>query len=165
MADKIKLKLDKRSLAGRKVKQLRRQGILPANIYGKGIKSLAVQLPTKDFKAAFDRAGETNIVELMVNKETKPRPVLITNIHIHPVTGDYLHVDLYQVDLTKKVTVDIPIELTGEAPAVAQGGVLLQLLDEISVEALPTDLPDKFDIDVSKLSQIGQGISLKGDQS
>lgn len=161
MTAKIKLKLKKRTLTGRKLKALRRQGILPANIYGKDIKSLAVQLPVQEFKSAFDQAGETNIVELKVHQEAKPRPALITNIHLHPVTGSYLHADFHQVDLTKKVTVDIPIQLVGEAPAVAKGGVLLQLLNEISVEALPNDLPDKFTVDISQLNQIGQGISLK----
>lgn len=161
MPDKIKLQVAKRKITGRKVRQLRQQGILPANIYGKDIKSLAVQLPTKDFKAAYTQVGETNILEVTVDKDTKSRPVLIHNVHFHPVTDDFLHADFYQVDLTKKVTVNIPIELKGEAPAVSKGGVLFQLLNETEVEALPTDLPDKFAIDISKLEEIGQGISLK----
>jgi large subunit ribosomal protein L25 len=161
MADKIKLKVSPRSVLGRKVKKLRREGSLPANIYGRGIKSLAVQLPVKDFKAAHAQAGETGIIQVVVDKEAKARSVLIHNVHRHPVTDDYLHVDFHQVDLTKKVSVNIPIELVGEAPAVSKGGVLLQLLDEIEVEALPADLPEKFTIDVSQLEEIGQSISLK----
>ena len=159
--DKIKLSVIKRDLTGRKVKKLRREGVLPGNIYGKDVKSLAVQVPAKDFKAAFDQAGETGIIELKVDKETKARPALIHNVHLHPVTDELLHVDFHQVDLTKKVTVDIPIELTGEAPGVNKGGVLVQVLDEIEVEALPTDLPDKFVLDVSTLEEIGQGLTLK----
>ena len=161
MPDKIKIKVNKRSVTGRKVKKLRRDGILPANIYGKDIKSLAVKLSVKDFQKVFDKSGETSIIELSVDKETKTRPVLVHNIHRHPVSGDFLHADFYQVDLTKKVAVDIPIELSGEAPAVSKGGVLIQLLDEVKVEALPTDLPDKFTIDISKLEKIGEGISLQ----
>ena len=161
MSDKINLKVTKRKVTGRKVKQLRQEKIIPANIYGKNIKSLAVQAPLKDFHQAFKQAGETGIVNLTVTGETKSRPTLIHNIHRHPVTDYYLHADFYQVDLTKKVTVDIPIELTGEAPAISKGGVLIQLRDEVKVEALPTDLPSKFEIDVSKLEEIGQGISLK----
>lgn len=161
MSDKIRLKVSPRSLLGRKVKKLRREGSLPANIYGRGIKSLAVQLPVKDFKAAHTQVGETGIIEVVVDKETKTRSVLIHNVHRHPVTDDYLHVDFHQVDLTKKVSVNIPIELVGEAPAVSKGGVLLQLLDEIEVEALPADLPEKFTIDVSQLEEIGQSINLK----
>jgi len=161
MTDKIKLKVTKRKITGRKVKQLRREGILPANIYGKDVKSLAVELPTKDFKQVFQKAGETSIIEITVDKETKTRPVLVHNIHLHPVTDEFLHADFHQVDLTKKVTVDIPIELLGIAPAVSKGGILLQVMDEVEVEALPTDLPDKFEIDISKLEEIGQAISLK----
>jgi large subunit ribosomal protein L25 len=161
MSDKIKLQVTQRSLTGRKIKKLRQKGILPANIYGKDIKSLSIELPLKDFKAAFAQAGETSIIELLVDKETKPRPVLIHNVHLHPVTDAFLHADFHQVDLTKKVTVNIPIELKGEAPAVSKGGVLLQLIDEVEVEALPTDLPDKFELEVSKLEEIGQSISLK----
>lgn len=161
MPDVIKLKVDLRKITGRKVKQLRRDQILPGNIYGKGTKSVAVQLPLKDFKPVFATAGETGIVAISVAKETKPRPVLIHNVHLDPVTDEFLHVDFHQVDLTQKVTVAVPIELIGEAPAVVQGGVLVQLLNEIEVEALPTDLPDKFAVDVSKLETIGQGITLK----
>lgn len=161
MPDKIKLKVQKRKITGRKIRKLRQQGILPGNIYGKDVKSLAVQLPMKDFKTAFNQAGETNIIQISVDKETKARPVLIHNVHLHPVSDEFLHADFHQVDLTKKVTVNIPIKRKGEAPAVSKGGILLQLMDEVEVEALPTDLPDKFEINVSKLEEIGQGISLK----
>jgi len=134
---------------------------LPANIYGKDTKSLSVKLSAKDFHKAYSQVGETGIINLQVDKETKTRPVLIHDPNIHPVTDEILHVDFRQVDLTKKVTVNIPVELVKEAPAVSKGGVLLQLINEIEVEALPADLPDKFTIDVSKLEEIGQGISLK----
>jgi len=161
MSTKIKLTVNKRAVTGRKVKQLRAKGLVPANIYGKGIKSLSVQLPVKDFQTALDKAGETGVIDLTVDKETKSKPVLIHNLHQHPVTDEYLHVDFHQVDLTKKVTVAIPIELTGEAPAVSQGGVQVQLIDEIEVEALPNNLPDKFVLDVSGLDEIGKSLSFK----
>jgi len=161
MSDKIKLTASKRIIVGRKVKKLRKQGVLPGNIYGKDIKSLAIKLSTKDFQKTYSQVGETGIIDLQINKETKTRPVLISDTHVHPVTDEILHIDFHQVDLTKKVTVNIPVELVKEAPAVSKGGVLLQLISEIEVEALPTDLPDKFTINVSKLEEIGQGISLK----
>jgi len=161
MTDKITLKVTTRKITGRKIRNLRKEGILPANIYGKDIKSQTVQLPTKDFKAAFKAAGETSIINLTLDKESKPRPALIQNIHLHPVTDEFLHADFRQVDLTKKVTVDVPLKMIGEAPAVSKGGILLQLMDEVEVEALPSDLPDKFEINVSKLKEIGQTISLK----
>lgn len=161
MSAKLKLKVSSRKNIGRKVKKLRRQGILPANIYGKGTKSLSIQLPLKEFAAAFKQAGETGILELVVDKDTKTRPVLINNVQQHPVTDEILHVDFRQIDLTKTVTVNIPVEIIGIAPAISQGGVLIQLINEIEVEALPADLPDKFTLDISKLEDIGQSLSLK----
>ncbi len=161
MPDKITLKIQKRKVTGRKVKKLRDKGIIPANIYGKDVKSLAVELPVKDFHAAFKQAGETNIIDLMVDKDAKARPVLVSDIHRHPVTDYYLHVDFHQVDLTKKVAVNIPVELKGEAPAVSKGGVLIHQINEVEIEALPADLPDKFELDLSKLEEIGDNYTLK----
>lgn len=161
MADKIKLQVNKRKITGRKVKTLRREGIIPANIYGKDVKSLAIQLPVKEFHKAFKVAGETNIIELKIDKDAKVRSVLVNNIHRHPVTDYYLHIDFHQVDLTKKVTVNIPVELKGDAPAVSKGGVLIHQINEVEVEALPTDLPDQFTLDISKLEDIGQSLTLK----
>jgi large subunit ribosomal protein L25 len=161
MADKLSLKVEPRKVLGRKVSSLRREGILPGNIYGKGVKSLSIQLSSKEFKTIFAEAGETGIVTVDVAKETKTRPALVHNVHLDPVTGEFLHVDLHQVDLTKTVTVNIPIEVEGESPAEVQGGVLVQLLNEIEVEALPADLPDKFIVDATRLTEINQGVSLK----
>src|SRR3990172_275186 len=161
MADKLKLKLEPRKTLGRKVRSLRREGLLPGNIYGKGVKSLSVQTSLKEFQDVFAKAGETTIVELSIAKETKPRPVLIHQVMVDPVSGQFLHADFQQVDLSKAVKVAVPIELTGEAPAVKEGGVLVQLLNEVEVEALPADLPDKFTVDVSGLTEMNQGITLK----
>ncbi len=161
MASAPKLSAKKRTLTGRKVKKLRQQSLLPANVYGKGVKSLAIELPLKEFAAIFKTAGETNIIDLTVDKETKPRPVLIGNVQLDPVTDSFLHVDFRQVDLTKKVVVAVPLELVGEAPAVIRGGILVKLVNELEIEALPKDLPDKVAVDVSGLEEIGQSITLK----
>lgn len=161
MSDKPKLSVDVRKIVGRKVKKLRREGKIPANISGKGIKSLAIEMPVKEFKKIFAKVGETSLIDLEVVKETKTRPVLIHLVQIHPVTDEIQHVDFRQVDLTKKVIVSVPLEIIGVSPAIAQGGVLIQLLSEVEVEALPLDLPEKFSVDVSALETIGQGITLK----
>lgn len=158
---KLTLKAEKRKIFGRKVKKLRQEEILPANLYGKKVKSLALQLNLKDFLAVWSQAGETNIIELAITKEEKIHSVLIHNLQIHPVSDAPLHVDFREIDLKEKVQVVIPIELSGEAPAVNKGGVLVLLLKEIQVEALPTDLPEKFVVDVAKLAEIGQSLSVK----
>ena len=158
----LKLEVEKRKIFGRKVKRLRREGLLPANIYGKKIKSLAVQLSEKDFLGVYKEAGETSIVDLKVKGEKKSRPVLIANLQTDPVTDRPLHVDFHQVVLTEKTTATIPIELSGEAPAVAQKlGILVQQINELEVEALPKDLPEKFVVDTSSLIQVDDAILVK----
>jgi large subunit ribosomal protein L25 len=154
------LKAEKRKVFGRKIKSLRREGILPANIYGKKVKSLAIQFPLKDFEKVYKEAGETGIIEVVVAKNKKP--ALIHNVQVDPVTDLPLHADLLQVDLKEKVTAAVPVELIGEAPAEKQGlGTAVQYLDEIEVEALPTDLPEKFEVGISKLEEVDNAIMVK----
>jgi large subunit ribosomal protein L25 len=156
------LKAEPRTITGRKVKTLRRQGILPANVFGKKIKSLSLQLALQDFTKIADAVGETGLVDLSVQGEDKPRPVLITNVHLDPVTNHPLHADFHQVDLTEPVTANIPVELTGESPAVKEkSAVLITLLDEIEVEALPADLPEKFAVDISGLKEFNDSVLVK----
>lgn len=158
--EKHVLKAAKRTITGRKIKNLRRQGILPANIYGKKLKSQVVQLNEKDFSTVFAKTGETGLVELLVGEEK--HPVLIHNVQYHPVTGAPLHADFLQVDLKEKVTAKVAVVLIGEAPVVKdKTGVLLTILSEIEVEALPADLPDKLEVDISNLSTIDQSIKVE----
>lgn len=156
---KYSLAAEPRSLIGRKVKQLRRSGILPSTIYGKKIKSISVGVKEDDFTKVYQAAGESGLVELAVGKDV--RPVLIHNVQKDPVTGLPLHVEFYQVDLKEKVRAKVPVEITGESPAVKEKqGVLLTILDEIEVEALPTELPEQIVVDVSGLTAVDQEIKV-----
>lgn len=158
----IKIKAQKREITGRKVKQLRSQGLIPANVYGKKIKSLAVSLDKDEFEKAYKKAGETEVVSLLVEGEKEERPILIQNLQVNPVTEESLHVDLRQIILTEKVTAKIPVEIEGEAPATQQKlGILIQTVSEIEIEALPMDLPEKFVVDVSKLVNVGNEVKVK----
>lgn len=162
MAD-IKLKAQKREITGRKVKNLRKEGLIPANVFGKKTKSVSISLKKEDFESVFSQAGETGIMKLTLGGEKEERPVLVQNVQKQPVTGEILHVDLHQIVLTEKVTASIPVELSGEAPAAEQKlGILIQNVSEIEVEALPTDLPERFVVDVSKLENVGDEVTLKG---
>ena len=157
--NKIKLLVEKRKLVGRQVKLLRKDSVLPANIYGRKVKSLAVQVDLKSFLPVLKEAGEAGLVELKVKGEDKIRPVLIHNIQYHSVSDQPLHADFYQVNLKEKVTTKIPVELVGESPAVkSKVGILIQPLSEIEVEALPTDLPEKIEVDISKLENIDDAV-------
>lgn len=157
--EKNTLSATKRTVLGAKVKKMRRDGILPANLYGKKIKSEAIQLFPKDFEKVFAKAGESSLVELLIDK--KIHPVLIHNVQRHPVTDSAIHVDFYQVDLKEKVTTRVPLVFTGESIAVKDKlGVLLTLQTEVEVEALPGDLPDKIEVDISKLAALDQVIKI-----
>jgi len=154
--EKITLKAKSRKLVGRKVKLLRKEGILPANIYGKKIKSESIQISLKEFLDVYKKVGDTGI--LYINE----RPVLVANIQKNPVSDMLLHIDFHQVDLKEKVEAKVPVELIGESPAEKQAiGTVVQYLNEIEVEALPTDLPEKFQIDISKLSEVDQMVHVK----
>lgn len=158
--DKIILKAEKREITGRKVKKLRREGILPGNIYGKKVKSIGIQIAMRDFQEVFGKAGQTGLVELHVDHEK--RPVLIHNLQADPVTDKPIHADFLQVDLKEKVNATVPVELTGESPAEKGGlGTVVLQLSEIDVEALPGDLPDKFVVDISKLTEVDQAVFVK----
>jgi large subunit ribosomal protein L25 len=144
-----------RTVVGRKVKNLRKEGKLPATVYGKNAKSISITISADEFKQVFAKAGETGLIELSVDKVV--HPVLIHSVQVDALTNIPLHIEFHQVDLKEKVHANVSIEHIGESPAVAQKlGVLLSVLDEIEVEALPTDLPEKITVDVSTLLEVNQ---------
>jgi large subunit ribosomal protein L25 len=158
--DKLNLKADKREVFGRKVKSLRRQNILPANIFGRKTDSLAIQVNVKEFEKVFKEAGETGLIEVLV--DGKKKPVLVHDVHTDPVSDAFLHVDFVQVDLKEKIEAQVPVELRGESPAEKQSlGTVVQYEDELTVEALPTDLPDSFEIDISNLENVDDAVQVK----
>lgn len=161
MNQPVALSAKTRQITGSQVKKLRRQGILPANIFGAKVKSQAIELDRITFEKIFAQVGETGLIDLSLDSEKKTRPVLISEIHFHPLTGEFLHVDLHQVDLTQAVTATVPVEMVGEAPAEKEhGGVILLAVNELEVEALPADLPDVITVDISGLTEIGQSIKI-----
>ncbi|MCS7091863.1 MAG: 50S ribosomal protein L25 [Patescibacteria group bacterium] len=158
--NKPKLQALKREIFGRKVKSLREKNIIPANVFGDRDSSLAISVNLKDFRKVYDEVGETGLIDLVIENSTLP--VLINNISFEPVSGKILHIDFRQVNLKEKLTANVPVELIGESPAEKQGlGTVVSYLTEIEVEALPSDLPEKFVIDVSNLSEVDQSIYVK----
>lgn len=156
----LNLNADKRTITGRKVKALRQEGLLPGNVFGKGIKSIAIQINTTDFGEVKKSAGETSIITLMLGSQKLP--VLISNTQVNPVTDEPVHVDLRQVNLKEKVTATVKVELLGESPAQKSGlGTLLHQTTELEVEALPLDLPEKLVLDISKMKEVDQPLTIK----
>ena len=157
---RVTIKVDKRTVLGKKVKRLRRDGILPATIYGKDVKSVSVQVPLKEFDRVYKEVGETGLVELALDSE-KPRPVLIKNVQLEPKSSMLLHTDFYQVNLSEKIKANVPVESVGEPKAVLDKiGILEVPLSEVEVEALPTDLPEKIEVNVVILANTGDQITV-----
>lgn len=153
------LTVEARTILGKQVKKLRREGYLPANIYGKDLASTAVQVKFSDFDPVYKDAGETGLVDVMLDGQR--RPVLIKNIQWNHQTHTPLHADFYQVNLKEKVKSMVPLVVVGEPSAVTEKlGVLLNNLDEVEVEALPEALPENIEVSVAHLAQVGDQITV-----
>lgn len=158
--EQIPLIAEKRLVLGRKVKTLRSQGIIPAHVFGHKVKTEHVQVKATDFHNVFEKVGETGIIALTIGDDK--RPVLVKDTQVHPATDDLLHIDFYQVNLSEKVKVNVPIEFIGESPAVEKKvGLLLTPISEIEIEALPADLPENIEVDISNLAAIDDEIKVK----
>ena len=153
------LKAEDRTVLGKKVKKLRREGFLPGNVYGKGLNSHALQVKLSDFENVYKEAGETGLVDLAYDGKTKP--VLIKNLQMNHATRTLLHVDFYQVNLKEKVKTTVPVVLTGEPKAVTDKiGLLLQTQSDVEIEALPDKLPENIESSVEHLAEIGEQITV-----
>ncbi len=159
--DRLSLQAQERKILGKKVKALRRDGKLPAHVFGKGVEGENVLISTKDFLKTFHEAGETGLIDLKIGTE-KVRPVLVREVQYDPVEGNPIHVDFYQVNLAEKVKVPVPLVLIGEQPESVHLGeaIVLQTLNEVEVEALPTDLVEKIEIDITALKNVDDAITV-----
>lgn len=156
----IILKAKTREITGKKVKQLREENVIPAVLYGHGIKPHNITVDYLDFNRVFEKAGESSLVELEL--EGKKSNVLVHDTQIDPMSGRFSHIDFFQVNMKEEVETEIPLEFIGEAPAVKElGGVLIKSLDAVTVKCLPTDLPEKFEIEIAKLATFDDVIAVK----
>jgi len=153
-----KLIAEKRTVLGKKVKKLRREGITPGNVYGKNIKSQAIQVNTKEFTDVYSEVGETGLVDLTLGEQIIP--VLVQNVNKN-FRNLILHADFYQVNLKEKVKAAVPLEIVGEPKAVIDKvGLLMNILSEVEVEALPEELPDNIEVNVEHLANIDEQITV-----
>jgi len=148
------------------VRKLRREGFVPAVVYGEGKKSQPIKISSHElFKFIHSHRLENVIINLIMEdtggSKHKERKVLIKDIQYDPVDGDIIHIDFHQVSLTKEIQVKVPVEAKGEPVGVkVEGGVLEHNLWELEVECLPTSIPEKFEVDVSNM-KIGDVIHIK----
>lgn len=158
--ENIVLEATRRDILGKKVKALRRQGKLPAVVYGHQLPPQSILLDYRQASRTLAGISSSQLIEL--NLEGKKVAVLVRELQHHPLTGNMIHVDFLAVSMTEALRAFVPIELEGEAPAVKDfGGVVVSGLEQIEVECLPKDLPEKITVDLARLANIGDGIYVK----
>ncbi len=161
MAERATIPAQPRDILGKKVKRLRQQGILPANIYGRHLDSTAVQVDEREFIRIIKRSGVRSMFELAVEGEPEPRYVLVRRLDREGGTGDFIHIDFYQVDLSRPIQTNVSLVLEGESPAVRDwNGTLLQMMDTVSVRCLPLDIPGPIPVDLSVLTDFDISITV-----
>jgi len=161
MADKINLELETRTLVGKKVNRLRRAGILPATVYGKGVGPFTVQVNARGFNDAYRRAGKTSLVDLTIPGQSV-QSAFIHSLQRHPVSRAILHADFLVVDLKTEISVEVPIHIVGESELVERGDATLnQVLNTLTVRALPAELPSYIEVDISALDSLDKSIHVR----
>jgi large subunit ribosomal protein L25 len=159
----VKLELTPRAILGKKVKQLRRAGIVPVHLYGPGVESRHLQCEQRELLRALARSGGTTPIVIAVQGERGEQLTFAREIQWHPIKGDILHVDFLAVKATQRVSAQVPINLTGESPgAKAAGGATIQQLYELTVEALPLEIPGEVEVDLEQLTD-PDGVIRAGD--
>jgi large subunit ribosomal protein L25 len=150
----------KRTIKGKATSKLRKAGLLPAVLYGHKVETQDLELSEREFAKIFKLAGESTLVNLTVDGQS--RPVLIHEVQNHYLTDKPIHVDFYAVNMDEKLKAHVPVHFLGEAPAVKSlGGVLVKNLSEIEVECLPADLPHAIEVDISILDNFEKAVYVR----
>lgn len=152
----------RRTLLGKKVKAFRLEGQSPAVMYGVSAESTPITINTKEFLAVYAQSGESTLIDVSVDGET-PIKALVSDLQVHPVTSRLLHVDFRRIDLSKKITTNVPLTFEGESVAVkTMGGTFVASLHEVEIECLPTDLVHSIVINISSLATFDDVITVAG---
>jgi large subunit ribosomal protein L25 len=149
------LEVDRRDVVGKKVAQLRRSGFTPANVYGHGLDSVSVQIPTETMDKTLKSMVANEVIDLKIAGEKEARPVVVQKVQRHPLTSHVLHAEFYQVSLRQRMRADVPLVLVGKSEGVDTfNGVLVKALETVHVESLPLDLPSQIEVDITPLAHL-----------
>jgi large subunit ribosomal protein L25 len=155
MADFIQLGVKKRDVVGKQVRTLRREGFVPAVVYGPESDPLNLSIDQLELRAVLMQAGGTQLIELNVDSGENI-PTLARHVQRDPVRGDLMHVDFYRVSMNRPISADVPVILVNESPIVSSGGaVVIHPMSSLSIEALPAALPPHIEVDMSLLQEVG----------
>ena len=160
--DQIELQANHREVLGKKARFLRRQGITPVHLFGHGIESLSLQCDTVQLCQVLAEAGHTKLINIKIPREKSPRTAVVREIQPGYRQGELFHVDFYQVEMEVAMKVDVPVILTGEAPAMStKENTLVHETDTLSIECLPADIPDSISLDISSLTEADQSLRVR----
>jgi large subunit ribosomal protein L25 len=154
--ERVKLEAQERDVVGTtSAQKLRREGLIPGVIYGRGKKPHAIAVPERELRAALTgRAGLHAILDVTLSGQKTSHASILKDYQVDPIRGHITHFDLHEVRLDQPITAQVAIELVGESPGVKAGGVLSALVREVNVEALPLEVPEKIELDISQ-AEIG----------
>jgi len=160
--EQIELKTQKRTVLGKKVKNLRLEGLVPAVLYGRETDSIPLQIEERELNRVLAQAGGHQLIALKIGRARKRHVALTREVQWDVIAGIPIHVDFYAVVMTEKITTEVPLALVGAAPAmIREGAILLQNLDEVEIECLPGDLIAAIEVDLSGLEEMDQAIYVK----
>jgi len=156
----INLNATIRTETGKKVNNLRDSGIIPAVVYGPGVKPVSIQVDSKEFEKVFKQAGESSLIELKIDKDKKP--VLVHDIQRDSINGEVTHIDFFQASLKEDVQVKVPLVFEGVSLAVKElGGTLVKNISELEIKALPQSLPHEIKVSIGSLNTFEDRILVK----
>ncbi len=162
MAERIELKVEKRAVLGKKVKFLRNKGVVPVHLFGHNVESASLQGDAAILGKVVSQAGHTRLINLTVGKSEKARPVMVREVQKDPIKGILLHVDFYEVNMTEKIRVEVPIMIVGESPALKiRENMLYQVLSSLNIECLPDKMPDRIPVDISSIVAADQAVHVR----
>jgi large subunit ribosomal protein L25 len=159
---RTELQVETREVKGKKVAVLRRAGVLPGNVFGRGLDSVAVQMTAEAMEKTLRGSSVNEVIDLKIAGERSARPVVIQKIQRHPLTSAALHADFFQVSLREKMRADVPLVVVGRSEAIdTYNGVLVTALEALHVEALPLDVPARIEVDITPLAELESSVHVR----
>ena len=157
--ERVELVAEGRTVLGKKVRRLRREGWVPAVLYGHGFEPVPLQLHERDLTHSLQEVRGSQIVTLALKGQEEPEMVLLREVQRDSIRGNLLHVDFYRVVMTERIRTEVPLVLVGVSPVVEQNlGLVLQGISVVEVECLPGDLVEAIEVDLSELQVVGQAL-------
>ncbi|MDY6877513.1 MAG: 50S ribosomal protein L25 [Chloroflexota bacterium] len=160
--EQVELTAEKRSVLGKQVRQLRRQGWVPAVMYGHDFVSMPLQFEAGNLTRVLSQVGGSQLIRIKVKGQKQPEMALVRDVQRDCIRGTLMHVDFYRVMMTERLTAEVPLSITGESPVMERKeGILLHGISTIEVECLPGDLVDAIEVDLSDLVEIDQALYVR----